>query len=203
MAKPIYVEPPRQEVVEIEKVEKPKVKQSLDFSPEQSLSRFRTFAPSYSIDYDFAPEEFSATSQIFSPSESYSNVFAPKRSAIKRSVYSPSTINNQKYSPLLTKKIVYRPRLFNKLLAIFAPESILKQKTELKFKPYDYKYQESAIIDTYSPEQITTVEKIAPKDEHSFNLRIAPETDFSIRLSPPPLLITSVDYYGILKKILR
>ncbi|ALG96773.1 hypothetical protein [Acidianus bottle-shaped virus 2 strain ABV2] len=223
MAKPIYVKPPRQEVVEVEKVEKPrvqekvveeekvkvapvekeKVKQTFDYSPEQSLSRFRTFAPSYSYDYDFAPEDFSSTSQIYSPAQSYDSTFAPIRSTSNRRVYSPSRITNQRYAPSLNRRVAFKPRLFDKLLAIFAPETIVKQKVDEKYKPYDYTFQETAIIDTYDPEQLTTVEKFAPKDESNFNLRIAPETDFSIKLSPPPLSITSVNYYGILKKILR
>ncbi|ABP73414.1 hypothetical protein [Acidianus bottle-shaped virus] len=181
----------------------PRVYYDYNFSPFDFLSRSRTFAPRMSYDYEYAPEDFSSYSEVYSPSESYDDTFAPKYRNFRKSVYSPSTVIKNKFAPKVTQRIKFKPRLFDKLLAIFAPESILKTKENVKYKPYNYQYQETAIIDTYNPEQITTVEKFSPKDESNFNLRIAPETDFSIKLSPPPISFTSVDYYGILKKIIR
>lgn len=215
----------KKKIINIEIVPRPKFKRKFDFAPEETfsddyayapsvyydynfspfdfLARSRTFAPRLFYDYEYAPEEFSSYSDIFSPIESYDDTFAPKYRNFKRSVYSPSTIRKDKFAPRLVRKFAFKPRLFDKLLAIFAPEAIIKQKEDLKFKPYNYQFEQTAIIDTYNPEEFTMIQKFAPKDESNFNLRIAPETDFSIKVSPTPVSFTSVDYYGILKKILR
>lgn len=212
--KPIYIP-----------VEKRKLKRKLDFSPEESfstddvfaprvyydynfspfdfLSRSRTFAPRFAYDYEYAPEEFTSDSEVYSPSEAYDNTFAPKYKDFKKSVYSPSTVIKNKFAPRVAQKITFKPRLFDKLLAIFAPEAILKTKDDVKFKPYNYQFQQTAIIDAYNPEQVTTVEKFAPKNENSFSLRIAPETDFTIKLSPSTPIISTTVYVDLLKKILR
>lgn len=181
----------------------PKVYLDYTFSPYDFLSRSRTFAPRFAYNDEYAPENFTAVSEVFSPSTSTDNTFAPKYESLKRSVYSPLTRRKTKFAPQVEEKIDFKPRLFDKLLAIFAPEAIIKQKSKVEFQPYNYQYTQTAIIDAYNPEQITTVDKFAPKDESNFKLRIAPVTELFIKTKPSSPMFSTTIYIDLLKNILR
>lgn len=205
--------------------EKEKLKQGLTYSPEQSILGSRTYAPSYSYDTAYAPEEFTARTQIYSPSQTTRQRYAPRQVTATRQVYSPSLSSKQRfaptqitatrqvyaptqktrqrYAPFVKQDYVYKPKLFDKLVAIFAPQTIVRQKEDIKYKPYDYQQTETAIIDAYDPEQITEVQKFAPKTDESFSLRIAPEAELSMKINPTPAFITSVDYGLLLKRLIR
>ncbi len=183
--------------------EQEKLKQRLNYSPEQSISGVRTFAPSYSYDNAYAPEEFTAQTQVYSPSLSTRQRYAPKQVTATRQVYAPKQKVKQRYAPYVKQSYVYKPSLVDKLVAIFAPQTITKQREDIKYKPYDYQETQTAIIDTYDPEQFTEVQKFAPKTDESFSLRIAPEAELSVKVNPTPAFITSVNYGILLKRLLR
>ncbi len=140
---------------------------------------------------------------LFSPS----NTYKPKTVVVRRGIVAPKLRINRAYGflpfskysytdlyqPSVASKSLYKPKLFQKLKEIFAPQTT--QEYTLN-KDYDL---EPLIVNTYDPSQFTDVYKYAPES----NVKIAPETHFEINLKPQLPSLFNVTYYNLLRRMIN